>query len=380
MFIVSPLLVDLSVDFNVSIAQAGQLVTIAAIPTLVLLVGPLSDIYGRRPILVGGAAILGISAVGAAVAPTYEVMAGTRLLAGIGGAAVAPTVFAAAADLFSYRERGRVYGYLTAALTLSRMLGIPMATLVAAHWGWRWSFAIVGVTTLLAAAALAVLYPPTAREPGPSLRSALARGYRLVLGTTSARGILGSSLAMSAGWMAFQTYLAAFLITRYGISTGDLAPILAIAGLGELIGSQIAGRLGERIGHKPIAVWTVLFAAVMVVLLTQTTTTIQMATLINFVMSVPMGMRFTSANTLISEVVPSARGTMNAMNATFFSVGLVAGSFGGGIIAEQAGYEALGVLSALGSGVSALLLRLFLVEDQPNPEGGPRVIPLPSEE
>src|SRR5262245_46227468 len=70
-FIVGPLLVDLSRAFDVSVVQAGQLVTLAAVPSalLALLIGPLSDLYGRRPILVVGNVVLGVSIIGSALAP-----------------------------------------------------------------------------------------------------------------------------------------------------------------------------------------------------------------------------------------------------------------------------------------------------------------------
>jgi len=162
--------------------------------------------------------------------------------------------------------------------------------------------------------------------------------------------------------MAFQTYLGAFFISRYGVTTADLAPIFGIGGIGVLIGAQLAGRLGNRIGYKPMMSVSVLVAAFLILFLTFTTTTVQLATLVNFLISVPMGMRFTSASTIISEAVPSARGTMNALNAAFFNVGTVLGAFLGGMIVESGGYEPLGLLTLAGAVVSAALVALFVVE------------------
>jgi DHA1 family inner membrane transport protein len=371
MFVVPALLVDLSADLGVSIGHAGQLVTLAAIPAaaLALIIGPLSDRYGRKPTLVAGAAFLGVGSLGSALAPTYELMVATRVLSGVGGAAMGPAVFAAVADIFSYRRRGRIYGYITAATTISMILGVPAATLMAAHWHWRWAFAAVGLVTLASVALLLRLYPASSSEPSPSTPSSerkarnwLAAAYRPVLQTPTARAVLGSSFAMSIGTMAFQTYVGAFFITQYAIGTGDLAPILGVGGLGVLVGAQAAARLGERIGHRPIMAGSVLVAAVFVIVQVQTTTSVLVAAVLNFLTWVPMGMRFTSASTIISEAVPTARGTMNAVNAAFFNAGMVLGAFLGGVVVEGAGYAPLGLLMLASAATSAALVALFVAE------------------
>jgi predicted MFS family arabinose efflux permease len=165
--------------------------------------------------------------------------------------------------------------------------------------------------------------------------------------------------------------LNAFLIERYHIATGDLAPILALAGVGLLIGSQVGGRLGDRVGHKPVALAAIAVATAFMVLQLWTDTNIYIAGAINFVMSLPMGMRFVSMSALISEAVPTARGTMNAMNSAFFNVGIMFGAFGGGQIVEQIGFPALGVLCALAHVASIGILGLFLVEARGDSEPAP---------
>ncbi len=386
-FVVAPLLVALSQDLGVSVGQAGQLVSFTAIPSALLafVIGPISDRYGRRPTLVGGAAVLGIASIASAFAPTYEALAATRVLSGAGAAAMATATFAAVADLFPYAQRGRIYGYIITATTVATIGGVPAATILAAALGWRWSFSAVGLVTLAAAALLLRLYPRRLRGNGSDLRLGgddAARGpkttgrnlflaaYLPVLETTTARAVLGSSFVMSVGSIGFQTFLGAFFIARYGVTTADLAPVLGIGSIGVLIGSQFAGRLGNRIGHKPIMSISVLVASVLALVELYTTTGVVLATLINFLIWVPMGMRFTSASTIISEAVPSARGTMNALNTASFNAGTVLGAYFGGVVVEGAGYEPLGLLMLAGAIVSAALIALFVVEADVGAEAG----------
>jgi DHA1 family inner membrane transport protein len=389
MFVVGPLLVDLSEDLGVTVGQAGQLVAFTAIPAaiLALVIGPLSDAYGRRPTLIAGAVVLGLASIGSALAPSFEVLAATRVLSGAGAAAMAPAVFAAVADLFPYAERSRIYGYILGATTVASIGGIPAATLLAAFLDWRWSFALVGIVTLGTVVALLRLYPKTSSgapgssseneatvgRPGntPATRDFFRAAYTPVLRTPGARAILGSSFVMSVGSTPFQTYLGAFFITTYGVSTADLAPILGLGGIGVLIGSQLAGRFGNQLGQKRVMAVSVLVAGVIAIIVLSTITSVPVATLINFIVWLPMGMRFTSASTIISEAVPTARGTMNALNAAFFNAGTVIGAFVGGLIVENSGYEPLGPMMLAGAIGSAALVWLFVVETPLNQPAEP---------
>lgn len=381
MFILSPLLVDLATEFGVSIGQAGLLVAAATLPgaTVVLVAGPLSDAFGRRALLVGGTAVLAVGSLVSAVATSYEVMVLSRLLAGVGFAAAGPSIFAAVGDLFPYQERGRAFGYLVGANTLSLLLGVPMATVLAAVVDWRLSFAVVGLSSAAAVLLLGGLYRagPGASLPSAGdetsertlsaiLASSISR-YALVWHDQSGRAVLGSSLAMSTGWMGFQTYLGALFITRYGIDTGALAPIFGLAGLGNFIGSQIGGHLGDRVGHKPIMSLSVLVAGAFVLMLGYMPMDLIVATAINFVLSIPMGMRFTSASTVISEAVPQARATMSAFNMAAFNGGTTLGAFLGSIVVEQAGYSALTLLTAAGCVVSGAVVGAFVKDQRGTP-------------
>ena len=72
----APLLVELSDEFDVSIAAAGQLaaVTFAALAISVISVGPISDSFGRRPVAVAGLRLLGISVLASSFSPNFGML------------------------------------------------------------------------------------------------------------------------------------------------------------------------------------------------------------------------------------------------------------------------------------------------------------------
>ena len=112
---VSPFLLDMARDLKTDLAAVANLVALSSITwgTASLFAGAASDRLGRKPILIGGLAILILSPLGVAFAGSYFWVAAWRMIGGIGGGAFMGTVFATVADRFPARERGRSLGWLT---------------------------------------------------------------------------------------------------------------------------------------------------------------------------------------------------------------------------------------------------------------------------
>ena len=108
-FIVPPLLVEIATDFEVSVAVAGQLatVTFAAWAVSLLCVGPLSDSFGRRPVLLTGLVVLCGSVVASAFAPNIETLLALRVLTGMAGGTLPPTAVGVVSDVISPARRAR---------------------------------------------------------------------------------------------------------------------------------------------------------------------------------------------------------------------------------------------------------------------------------
>ena len=97
----APLLVDLSYEFDISVAAAGQLAaaTFAAWALSVISVGPISDSIGRRPVAIAGMGLLGISVLASSFAPNFETLFALRILTGLCGGMIPPNSMAAVADV-----------------------------------------------------------------------------------------------------------------------------------------------------------------------------------------------------------------------------------------------------------------------------------------
>ncbi|WAI81445.1 MULTISPECIES: multidrug effflux MFS transporter [Achromobacter] len=137
----------------VSALQASITLFIFAVGLGQMLIGPLADRYGRRPVALGGAIAYLIGSALGATASTLEVFYVARVIQGLGACSASLVAFAAVRDKFSPAVGARVYSYLNGALCSVPALAPMLGGALAVHAGWRSTF----VFMVLFAFALMVL-------------------------------------------------------------------------------------------------------------------------------------------------------------------------------------------------------------------------------
>ena len=118
------------------IVTAYLLTSTAATP----IYGKLSDIYGRRALLLPALALFIAASMGCGFAQTLPQLIGARALQGLGGAGLMAMAQAAVADVVSPRERGRYQGYMASMWGVSSIAGPVVGGWVTDHLSWRWMF------------------------------------------------------------------------------------------------------------------------------------------------------------------------------------------------------------------------------------------------
>ncbi|MDB5826160.1 MAG: transporter [Variovorax sp.] len=102
--------------------------------------GKLSDVYGRKPVMLVGIAIFLTGSVLAGFAWSMPVMICFRLIQGVGAGAVQPVALTIVGDLYPVRERGKVQGYLASVWAISAVLGPMLGALIVQKLSWGWIF------------------------------------------------------------------------------------------------------------------------------------------------------------------------------------------------------------------------------------------------
>jgi EmrB/QacA subfamily drug resistance transporter len=119
--------------------------------SLILVAGSLSDVYGRRRVLVAGLVGFAVASAACALAPTGAVLVAARAVQGIGGALLVPSSLAMIVSAFEGEAQGRAIGRWTAYTGIAGLIGPFVGGLLVDHLSWRWVFWItvpVAVVTL----------------------------------------------------------------------------------------------------------------------------------------------------------------------------------------------------------------------------------------
>lgn len=244
-FIIAGILPEIARDQQVSEAAAGQLVTVFSI-TYALAAPPLAVVTARlprKPLLLAGLGVFSLINMLTALAPTFGALMVLRVAAALVAAAISPAVFAMAARLASPDRVGRAVGMVAAGLTISLFLGVPIGSVLGTAFGWRSTFVVVALLTVLVALANARMLPAVPGAPEIGVRAQLRILGRPAVLTC----VLGTMLGASGGLLIY-TYIGPITRDLTGHGGTMLAGFIAIVGVAGALGTVAGGRLTDLWG------------------------------------------------------------------------------------------------------------------------------------
>jgi DHA1 family inner membrane transport protein len=358
-----PLLLDIADEFRISAGAAGAVVAAYGVPGILvpLLMGPYSDRRGRKRLLVGGSILQGVGTLLAAVAPSFELLVLSRVLGGIGWSLIYPNVSAVVGGSAESGSKGRALSAIIGINTMATIVGVPIAGLVADASTWRSSLGLVAV---LGFASAIVVWRSLPADGVQGAGAGTALLYRRIFSSRSASAVLLSSFLGSVFWFTWVTFFVVYFQQTYAMSLSAASTLGLTLGIGILVGSQIGGRLGDRIGHRAIAASAIAVAGMLIALLTNVGLPLALAAALNLLISTLIGARFAANQVLLSDQVPTARGTVFALSSSFASLALVLGAALGGVLVDRSGFGAIGVLCLAVGAVVALITVTFVVEER----------------
>ncbi|MDR8408538.1 MFS transporter [Nonomuraea sp. 3-1Str] len=342
-FITNGLLPDLATDFGVTIPTAGLLVSGYA---LGVAVGgpPLTMLGGRLPRKTMLLALMVLFIAGnllSALAPSYGVLMIGRVLAAFAHGAYFGVGSVVAAELVAPQKRASAIALMFTGLTLANVAGVPLGTWIGQGFGWRATFWLVVAIGVAGLAGVLALVPRRPRPEGGVLRE---------LATFRSGGVW-LALAMTvfgfAPVFAVITFVAPMMTGVGGFSAGAVPVVMALFGVGLVVGNLVGGRLADRAVmpaiYGSVALLTVLAVALALVARNQ----------IAFMVVITLfGLAgFATVPPLQTRVLDAAAGAptlASAANIGAFNVGNAIGSFAAGLTIEAGlGYVAPAWTAAL---------------------------------
>jgi len=355
-----PLLVALADDFGTSIAVAGQLAAATFITWGITapLVGPISDTYGRRPVLLIGVLLMALGVLGSGVAWSYGSLLVTRLITGVGSAMLPMTMMAALADNLPSEKVGKAVGFITASSWVGLALGVPAIALLGYIGGWRLPFYITGGLSLALWVPLYLSLPSGQRHLGQSID--LLNRFKVIGRQSAPWYVLIANATQQAALFGLMTYFAAYMIESYAWDEANTAPGLALLGVGAVIGSFAGGFIAGRARRLDWLAAISLAGGMVAGLLFASGASAWIVVAMAFVASVLVSVSMPVLLTLIMHLAGQSRGTASGMLSTSNQFGSFVGASAGGLMLSLGGYPAVGLLCLVATVLSACVVGLIM--------------------
>ena len=355
-----PLLVALADDFGTSIAVAGQLAgaTFMTWGITAPLVGPISDTYGRRPVLLIGVLLMALGVLGSGAAWSYGSLMATRLITGVGSAMLPPTIMAALADNLPSEKVGKAIGFITASSWVGLALGVPAIALLGYIGGWRLPFYITGGLSLALWVMLWFWLPRSSRRSDQGID--LLNRFKVIGRQSAPWYVLIANATQQMALFGLMTYFAAHMMESYGWDEASTAAGLALLGVGAVIGSFAGGFIAGRARRLDWLAAISLAGGAVTGLLFALDAHAWIVVAMAFVASVLVSVSMPVLMTLIMHLAGQSRGTAGGMFSTSNQFGGVVGASAGGLMLSLGGYPTVGLLCLVATVLSASVLGLIM--------------------
>ncbi|KAB2341275.1 Cmx/CmrA family chloramphenicol efflux MFS transporter [Actinomadura rudentiformis] len=337
------LLTEMATDLGVSVPQAGLLISAFALGMLVgapiLAVATLR--WPRRNALLVFLAVFIVAHIVGALTPGYWVLFATRVVGAFVYAGFWAVAATTAVALIPADARGKAMSIIAGGLTVATIAGLPAGTVIGQHLGWRAAFWTVAALSAVAMAGVAATIPGGRPEKTPELRRELRTMARprlwLAYGTT----------ALSTGaLLATFGYLGALLTETTGVAASWVPAVLAVYGVGALIGITIGGRTSDAHPLRTLFVGVTGLTVISLALALTAGTAITVVALV-FLLGAFGFATNPALNTRVFTLAEGAPTLAAAANVSAFNVGITAGPWLGGLaISGGLGYPSVAWIGA----------------------------------
>jgi len=237
-------------DFGASAAEAASAIAVflAGFSTAPIAVGPLTDRFGRKPVMLAGLALFTLAAIACALAPSISVLIVARIIQGIGAGAVAILPRAIIRDLFEGREARLQLAAVSIVFSVAPLIGPTIGAGLLAIGPWRLIYAtLAALAATLGAFTLTRLDESHHARKRRSLHpAAVVAGYRRALANRMCGGFSLVVGLVFAGLFAYVNVSPLLFIEGYGVSQAGFGGLFAMTASGVVAGSLLNTWLVRR--------------------------------------------------------------------------------------------------------------------------------------
>jgi len=327
-FVMMGLLPDIAKDLDVTIPEAGYLISAYALgvvigaPLLVMIAGK----FPPKKILI--ALMIMFTAFNAlsAFAPNFNLLFIARLLSGLPHGAFFGVGSVVASRIAEKGKAAQAVSMMFAGLTIANVLGVPLGTFIGHNFSWRFSFAVVAIVGIITLISLKQWLPALPANKNRDLKAELSffkkqEAWLIIIMISIGTG----------GLFTWYSYIAPLMTDVAGFSANSVTYIIMLAGLGMLCGNFIGGYLADKFSPAKASVALLLTMVITLIIVHFVSFNPILALVMTFVTG---AVSFALAAPIQMLMITSAKGSeMLAASASqaSFNIGNALGAFFGGL-------------------------------------------------
>ena len=246
LYMLVPALPILAATFGdgISIAQMTVSLYMVGIACSQIIMGPLSDRFGRRPVLLAGLGLMVAASVGCVFAQSLPQLIAARFLQALGGASGMVVSRAIIRDLYERDRVGAMISLVIAVMMIAQMLSPLTGGLIETAFGWRAIFYFITAASLSVAVLIAIALPETRRDRG------MSSSFRGDVGNLIRnRAFIGYVLCQVLASQIIFTFAGGgpyIVVTQMGRTTAEYGAWFATTGFAYLVGNLFCVRFAPR--------------------------------------------------------------------------------------------------------------------------------------
>lgn len=342
-FVIMGLLPNIAKDFDVSVSQAGQLITGYALG--VAIGGPiivmLTIKWNRKYLLLALMAIFIIGNFAASFSPNYGFMMTSRIITSLAHGSFFGIGSILAASMVKPEKRASAMALMFMGLSMSNILGVPFGTLIGQNFGWPMTFIIISIIGALALIGIIIFVPMKKETVKSSVLNELKILKEKRLWLTLAVTLFGFSSVF-----AYFTYISTVLIDVSHVQENLISYLLIIFGIGVTLGNVVGGKLADWNLNKALKMIFSVFTLYFILLyFVQMNGLLMVAGIFFFgLIGFSMSPSLQYKSTLISQDAPTLASTLNQ---SAFNLGNALGAFIGGVVVTNLPVASLSLIAPI---------------------------------
>jgi DHA1 family bicyclomycin/chloramphenicol resistance-like MFS transporter len=248
---------------DIATVQLTVSIYLVGLATGQLVMGPLSDRFGRRPVVLAGLTLTVAASVLALGVGTASSLIVARVLQALGASAGSVVSRAIVRDLFDREHAASMIGLVATVMVVMPLFGPLLGGILDTAFGWESIFMFTAVTSAIVVVWAALALPETRGLNAPPAAQVNFFGNLAALfKSTRFLGYVGAAAFGSATFFAFLGGGAHVVITLIGRSSAEYGVWFAIGSIGFMAGNFVASRLATRFRLDTLIWWGIAIEAV----------------------------------------------------------------------------------------------------------------------